>query len=191
MPPTAPGRRPRLILLNGAPGVGKSTLARLLAEDRPLTLALDVDQLKHSLGGWEEDAAVSGLRARELALALIDVQLEAGEDVVLGQYLARTAFPEQLDAAAARAGAEFREFLLEVDERTLAARLAARVAEPETPEEAVNARLVGPDDAERLLASLDAMRSARPDMQSVDARGGLEETADAVRALLDGDTERR
>lgn len=191
MPPAAPGRTPRLVLLNGAPGAGKSTLARLLAEDRPLALAVDVDQLKHALGGWEEDTAASGMRARELALALIDVQLGAGQDVVLGQYLARTAFPEQLEAAAARAGAEFRELLLEVDERTLAARLAARAADPQRPEQAVNARLVGPEDAERLLASLDAMRGARPQMQSVDARGDLEETADAVRALLEEDTERR
>ncbi|MCT1910641.1 ATP-binding protein [Brachybacterium paraconglomeratum] len=42
---------PVLLLLNGAPGSGKSTLAAR----RPLALALDVDQLKHSLAGWEED----------------------------------------------------------------------------------------------------------------------------------------
>lgn len=181
----APGRPPRLVLLDGAPGVGKSTLARLLAEDRPLTLALDVDQLKHALGRWEEDAAASGLRARELALALIDVQLGAGRDVILGQYLARTPFIEQLEAAAGRAGAEFREVLLEVDEQTLRARLTARAAEPVTPEQAVNARLVGPADAERLLVSLEPIRRARPRMRSVDASGEPAEIADAVRALLE------
>jgi adenylate kinase family enzyme len=41
---------PRLVLVNGAPGAGKSTIAQALAGDRELTLALDVDAIKHSLG---------------------------------------------------------------------------------------------------------------------------------------------
>lgn len=44
----------RLVLINGAPGAGKSTLAQALAQDRPMTLALDIDALKHSLGCWAE-----------------------------------------------------------------------------------------------------------------------------------------
>jgi chloramphenicol 3-O-phosphotransferase len=41
-----------LVLLNGAPSTGKSTLARLYAERHPLTLALDLDLLRAMLGGW-------------------------------------------------------------------------------------------------------------------------------------------
>jgi adenylate kinase family enzyme len=43
----------RVILINGAPGAGKSTIAHLLAERRRLTLALDVDNIKHALGQWD------------------------------------------------------------------------------------------------------------------------------------------
>jgi predicted kinase len=176
---------PRLVVLNGAPGAGKSTLARRLAEETPLALALDVDQLKQALGKWQSDTALSGLHARRLALALVAEQLDGGHDVLVGQYLARTAFLEQLEAEAGRAGADWWEILLDVDEETLRDRLSARAAHPERPEQAVNARLVGPEDASRLLASLDGVRARRPRMRSVDARGDLEATAAAVRRMLD------
>ena len=37
---------PRLIVLNGTPGCGKSTLARMFADDHPLALNLDIDQVR-------------------------------------------------------------------------------------------------------------------------------------------------
>ena len=58
----------RLVLINGAPGSGKSTLADGLAQDQPMTLALDVDVIKHSLGRWSDDLLASGLHARRLSL---------------------------------------------------------------------------------------------------------------------------
>ena len=66
-----------------------------------MTLALDVDGIKHSLGRWHEDPLASGLHARRLAIALAREQLSAGYDVVVGQYLARTDFIEDLERLAA------------------------------------------------------------------------------------------
>src|SRR5690606_17116939 len=104
---TAGMRVPVLLLLNGAPGAGKSTLAARLAARRPLALALDIDQLKHSLGGWEADLQSSGLQARRLALALAGRHLEGGHDVLIGQYLARPSFLTQLQDLARECGARF------------------------------------------------------------------------------------
>ena len=53
----------RLILINGAPGSGKSTVAHAVAQDSSMTLALEIDTIKHSLGRWDEDPQVSGLHA--------------------------------------------------------------------------------------------------------------------------------
>ena len=81
----------RLILLNGAPGVGKSTLAQRYLDDHPLTLLLDIDAIRVSLGCWQ-DRDESKLLARHLALGLAQAHLRAGYDVIVPQYLGRIEF---------------------------------------------------------------------------------------------------
>jgi GNAT superfamily N-acetyltransferase/predicted kinase len=177
---------PRLVLVNGAPGSGKSTIADALAQDEALTLALDVDGLKHSLGRWEDDPTASGVRARRLALAVAADHLQAGFDVVVGQYLARTAFIEDLEQLAERHGAVFHEFVLSLDADALATRLAGRSGSPDRPEHAVNNRLVGPDDATALVQSLEPLRELRPRAIWVDASGPVSATLGILRAVLAG-----
>jgi predicted kinase len=174
----------RLVLINGAPGSGKSTLADGLAHQQAMALALDVDVIKHSLEGWDEDPVRSGLHARRLALALAREQLDAGCDVVIGQYLARTDFIEALERLAAEAGARFFEFVLDLDATTLADRIAGRSGAPTRREHRVNNGLVGPEDADRLVNSLAGLRAARPRAVWVDARGATSATLDLLRSLL-------
>jgi predicted kinase len=174
----------RLVLINGPPGSGKSTLAHALAQDQPMTLALDVDGIKHSLGRWDEDLSVSGSQARRLSLALAREHLSAGYDVVVGQYLARTAFIQDLERLAADLDASFFEFVLDLDAPVLAERLAGRSSAPSRSEHMVNNRMVGPDDAERLVGSMYDLRETRPHAIYVDARGSLSSTLDLLRAAL-------
>ena len=51
---------PRLIHLNGPPGIGKSVLAQLWVQDHPGVLNLDIDRLRVLVGEWRERFAETG-----------------------------------------------------------------------------------------------------------------------------------
>lgn len=174
---------PTLLLVNGAPGVGKSTFAAALAAERSLAYALDIDVIKHGLGGWARDVEASGMQARRLGLALAAQQLADGYDVVVGQYLARPEFIEQLEDLAGRTGAAFVEVVLVLGPEALGQRLAARIDRPDRPEHQVNNSLVGPADATDLVASIQSLAAQRPHAVLVDASGSLEQTLATIRTI--------
>lgn len=105
----------RLILLNGMPGVGKSTIARRFAAEHPGTLLCDVDVLRTFIGGWSDDFDLAGARIRPAALGLITGYLRESGDVVLPQLLARVTELERFEQAALAAGADFVEVMLATD----------------------------------------------------------------------------
>jgi predicted kinase len=124
---------PLLLLLNGMPAVGKTTLARRYAADHPLTLVLDIDSVRRMLGRWEDDPAAAGLIARALTVAMAAEHLRGGRDVVVPQYLARPQFLDDLATAARDSGAAFAEVVLTDDRDTLFDRLARRTAAAAEP----------------------------------------------------------
>jgi predicted kinase len=103
---------PRLIVLNGPPACGKSTLARRYAEEHPLALNLDIDRIRDLIGGWRTNLRDAGLLARAAALAAARAHLTAGHDVIVPQLLARPDFLDQAAALATSTGASFHEIVL-------------------------------------------------------------------------------
>lgn len=85
------------MLINGAPGVGKSTLADRLAQTRSMTLALDIDAIRYAISGWQELMPESGHAACRLAAAMASEHLRAGHDVVISQFLGQTWFICELE----------------------------------------------------------------------------------------------
>jgi predicted kinase len=175
---------PRLILVNAAPGSGKSTIAEALSRVLPHTFVVDIDLIKHGLPSWELDPTEAGLEARRLAAAEARALLVAGRDVVIGQYLARTGFIEELQHLADSAGAAFTELILDLDAGCLASRLAQRSNAPDREEHAINNRLVEPTHAARLVASMQTIRTTRPNASVVDASGTIDSTLAKVLAVL-------
>jgi predicted kinase len=117
-----------LVVLNGPPAVGKSTLARRYADDHALALVVDVDHLRSRLGQWQTVEA-SKMLARDLAVALVREHLGAGYDVLVPQYLARPEFIRRLAEVAAGADAAFVEIVLTDDAERITDRFRARRAE--------------------------------------------------------------
>ncbi|WP_338024682.1 MULTISPECIES: AAA family ATPase [Amycolatopsis] len=91
---------PRLILLNGPPACGRSTLAGRYVDEHPLALNLDVDRLRNLIGRRRDDPRAAGRLARGVALAAARTHLASGHDVVIPQFLGRTPFIEQLEGLA-------------------------------------------------------------------------------------------
>jgi predicted kinase len=119
----------RLIHLNGAPGVGKSTLAQRYGVEHPGVLVCDVDVLRTMISGWEHDPDAAG-RSRTTALAMITAYLATGHDVVLPQLVAQADQLARFTAAAEAAGAEHVHLLLVTHPDTVVRRFRERAARP-------------------------------------------------------------
>jgi predicted kinase len=168
----------RLILINGAPASGKSTLARRLAADpnasTPLALVLDIDIVRGLLGRWMDERGDAGILARQHALAMIDVQLRAGRDVIVPQLLARLDFILQLEAAAAALGAPFIEIALVSSPEAATERFRQRSANPEdqTHRDAAALESGTADRIPQMLAGMLAVAGQRPRTQYVETIDG-------------------
>jgi len=132
----------RLILLNGPPGIGKSTHAQRYVDDHPLALNLDIDSVRRLLGRWQESPIEAGLLARAMTLTMAREHLRSGHDVVLPQYLGRPQFLREAEAVAAEAGAEFHELVLMTGRDDARDRFLRRTAAAELPVHVEAGRLV-------------------------------------------------
>lgn len=181
---------PSLILLNGPPASGKSTLAARLVAARPLALNLDIDAVRNALGGWLDQPEASGLAARRLALAMATTHLCDGHDVVVPQLLAVDTFAVQLQQAAEQAGARFVEVALIVDRDAMVNAFEARSASPENQQHEDARQLVERaggtpallDLYDRVMAFIDS----RPDVRRVQPiRGDIDASVRLLESAID------
>jgi predicted kinase len=175
-----------LLLINGAPAVGKSTLAHRYADEHPLALIIDIDWIRTHLGQWAE-LDESKLVARELALALARAHLRSGHDVIVPQYLGRPEYRERLRLLAAETDVPFVEVLLtdeavRITQRFRKRRAAYASTGAEHPEGDLSDEAVAHEVS---VASDDLLRDAiGRDVLVVSATGGPDESYLALREGL-------
>ena len=168
----------RLILLNGAPAAGKSTLARRYADEHPLTLALDLDVVRALLGSWASAPGDAGVLARRMALEMARVHLGSGREVVVPQFLGRLAFVLDLDRLAAECGVPFVEVALTASAPEAASRFHLRGRTPDP-------FVTGPDDLRAMHERLEQVVAARPATRRVrSVPGDVDATYRALLAAL-------
>lgn len=126
--------KPKLIILNGAPGVGKSTLAEKYAGMHPLTLALDVDVIRRFISHYREQAQVSGKLSKNLALEMARAHLQSGYDVIIAQCYKKPENLGELEKLAHDCNVSFYEFLLSLPKEKAIARFIKRGQDEGTPD---------------------------------------------------------
>jgi len=169
-----------LILINGAPGTGKSTLARRYADEHPLTVAVDIDLVRSLVGGWREHATDAGMLARRMALAMIGAALADGRDVVVPQLLGRPDFVATLAALASDLSVPFVEIVITTPAGTAERRFRARSAATAHDHQVA---VADRDPAELVAgyeAAIRAVADGRPQTIMIDNPDGAEDAAYAT-----------
>lgn len=178
-----------MIVLNGPPGCGKSTLAQRYADEHPLTLNLDIDRIRSLIGRWRDDPHAAGLLARGIALAAARTHLAAGHDVVIPQFLGRLAFLEQAEQVAEQAAASFHEIVLLDSKENAVRRFAERTRAGADPAHLESQEMIdqrgGPEELSAMYDQLMSVIAARPAVKVVPTSSGQADQAyrDFLRSL--------
>jgi len=107
----------KLIILNGSPAAGKSTVAKKLHESMPFSLLADVDVWRKLVGAWQENRSESLKLAYVFTVAAVDSYLGTGHDVIVDKAILSDAdgVLDALVAAGKKHNAEVYEFILTAD----------------------------------------------------------------------------
>lgn len=182
----------RLVLVNGAPGSGKSTLAQMYVDEHPLALALDIDVVRSMLGRWLDQPREAGLMARRMALEMARVQLTAGHDVLVPQFLGRLDFVLELERLCGHVSADFVEVVLLSSPQDAVDRFMQRSRQAETgvhrDAQALLERSGGADPLSQMYDSLLEVVSSRPYIRTVvTVDGQVERAYRDLLAHIDGE----
>ncbi len=107
--------KPKLIILNGPLGIGKSTIAKAYAQKHPLTLNLDIDKVWSTISHWREEKDTSASIAQRMAIEMARINLIEKNDVIIPQIIQDDMLRERFQSLAKECEADFFEFLLLVD----------------------------------------------------------------------------
>lgn len=164
--------KPKLIVLNGPLGIGKSTLAKRYADRHPLTLVLDIDDVWAMISHWREEKEVSAPLSKRMALAMARINLDAGNDVIIPQILQTVELADSFERLAKDCEAQYYEVLLTVDKAEAIRRFIKRGIREGNPTGFRAGGIIDTSGREKKLADMydrmTVVAAARPHVITID-----------------------
>lgn len=117
---------PKLILLEGFAGSGKTTIAERYASEHPLTMHLEEDKLIVMFGQWLAHEDEARKLVFSLAKTMIATCLESGRDTIVPYLPTHPDRVKAFEDIAQNSGAGFFEVILEVERKDAIRRLMQR-----------------------------------------------------------------
>lgn len=117
--------RPKLIMLAGFAGCGKSTLAERYINDHPLALYVEGDEIITRLGQWRSHQNEAVKSKVALASGMATIHLRTGYDVII-PHLPGGSYDAVYENVAKETDAEYLEVFIEVEKEEAIKRLLAR-----------------------------------------------------------------
>jgi predicted kinase len=109
--------RPRLVVIYGFAGLGKTTLAKRLNQDLAFSLYIEGDEILKMIGQWLSDEDKAREKVFMLTLIMAENYLRLGHDVIVPCLLLDTGAATELEKVAKRAGADFIELEIKSDKQ--------------------------------------------------------------------------
>ena len=153
----------RLWIINGPTGVGKSTVAKLLHEEEPMSFLLNIDDVRRGLSHYAQYREESGELSHAISQSIIRTVFENGRDVILEKCMIH---PEVIDAyrlIAEEYSADIHEFILWAPKELVLERAHARGWH--------EGGLLTPEKCEELLEKMHALKELRPQAKVIDVSG--------------------
>lgn len=102
----------KLIIINGAPAAGKTTLSLRLRDAMPNSVFISLDDIRRNISHYDKDSAGSLALAYDMMLEMVKICFAKGKDVITNRIILEEDRLNDLYLAARHANAEVVEFLL-------------------------------------------------------------------------------
>ena len=117
----------KLIIINGATGVGKSTVALELHKSLPMAFLLEIDALRRHFSRYKELRKESLFASYGLALTICEQNLKQGRNVIIEKVIAdNDDFLEDLISIGKSHGVDIYEIILNASKDVVVKRAADR-----------------------------------------------------------------
>ncbi len=150
----------KLIIINGPCGIGKSTLAKNLNDQMPLSFLLDTDAQSRFIGHYREYREERWEMRQEIAKVILETCFKLGRTVIVDQMSFKPETMDEYRKIAEEHNADIHEFIIWAPKELVMKRATERGFRP---------GLLTPEKCELFWENINDMKDKRPEATVIDA----------------------